>query len=463
MKPRSSIALAVARFLRFASLRLRRGGGSALPGLVALAIAPRLLEELRGPLHQLIVVSGTNGKTTTSLFLREILRFAGLRVVGNETGSNLSRGIASALIEAHDRLDGATAVLEVDEAVLPDLCRTIKPNFVMLNNLFRDQLDRYGEVDSVANSWIAAFGGESGSAGLILNADDPVLAAIGTSTSATVTFFGLEDTFGASHQPEHGADPRRCPLCGGELVYSAAFFGHVGHYGCSRFDWRRPTPDVFATDLDVHGVERSSFRLTTPRGDTTVRLRIGGLFNVYNAVAAAAVASAIGIPASSIVGGLEAARPAFGRLQQFEIMGKRARMLLIKNPVGASAVLRSVFDGTAVSAVLLALNDGVADGADVSWIWDIDLSGLLDATCPITVSGIRADDMALRLKYEGIDPARVTIEPSLARALSTAAASASDDGELMILPTYTAMLDLQRITTRLGATPDYWETARRLD
>jgi UDP-N-acetylmuramyl tripeptide synthase len=313
----------------------------------------------------------------------------------------------------------------------------------------------------VAAGWTRAFGGATAAKHLVLNADDPVLAGLAGTTSAQVSLFGLEDINGAPTRPEHGADPRRCPVCGGPLEYSAAFFGHVGHYVCANRDWQRPRPDVSGDDVEHSGLDGTTFRLSTPRGSSLVRLSIGGLYNVHNALAAAAGGLAVGASLGNVHRGLEQARPAFGRLQQVQVAGKRVRMLLIKNPVGATAVFRAAYEAREPGALLIALNDNIADGTDVSWIWDVDFSTVASHETKLVVSGVRAEDLAVRLKYAGVPAERMHVESNLAKALGYAVEVTPAARELLIMPTYTAMLELQAIVQRLGAAPSYWEAVHR--
>ncbi len=449
--------------------RLGRGGGTALPGLIAGALAPGLVEALGAQLGQgAVIVTGTNGKTTTTRLLAEAVRRAGFEPVTNHSGSNLERGLISTYVDEAGA-DGAVrdpgrrlGVLEVDEAALPPLLPRLRPRVAVFLNLFRDQLDRYGEVDSVAEGWREALARAEGESTLVLNADDPTVALLAEVAHGPGLTFGIEDRSVALPGVEHAADARFC-LCGEAFEYEAVYMGHVGVWRCDSCGRRRMEPDVAARDVELMA-EGVSFQLDLneegPGRTLQIDLPFVGLYSVYNALAAAAAAHALGLPAAAIADALEQAGPAFGRQERFTVDGRQVRLLLAKNPTGMNEVARTIA-GSATGAdgppVLLAiLNDGIADGRDVSWIYDADIEQLAGHTAAVVVSGTRADDLALRFVLAGIEPAAV--EPQIEAALEQALALTAEGGWLEVMPTYTAMLEVREVlAARTGAAP-FWQT-----
>jgi UDP-N-acetylmuramyl tripeptide synthase len=432
------------------------GGGTTIPG--------KLLAELdRGAIDRLAarlatgttVVSATNGKTTTTAMAAEILR-PRHALAHNAAGANLVSGVASALLSAGDADLG---LFEVDEGALPELMQRLRPRAVCLGNLFRDQLDRYGELELVAERWRAAVADLPDAATLVYNADDPQLAAVGEARPGSVAF-GLDDPRLARPSVQHAADSKYCVRCGTPYVYAAAYIGHLGDYRCPRGDHARPPLDVAARDIVIQGLERASFRLDTPDGSRPVELGLPGLYNVYNAVAAATLARALGAGLDEIATGLGRFSAAFGRFERVAVGDKGVLLLLIKNPAGANEVIRTLVDGGAPRVLVVALNDEIADGRDVSWIWDVDFEPLLPGLETLVASGGRAAELALRFRYGGLDDAAIELEPELRNALDRGLELTPDGGELVVLPTYTAMLGLQRLLASRGLAKPYWERSR---
>jgi UDP-N-acetylmuramyl tripeptide synthase len=290
----------------------------------------------------------------------------------------------------------------------------------------------------------------------VYNADDPQLAAVGEAHPGGVAF-GLDDPRVARPSLQHAADSKYCVRCGTPYVYSAAYVGHLGDYRCPRGDHARPRLEVVAKDIALKGLERAVFRLETPEESRTVELALPGLYNVYNAVAAAALTRSLGAELEEIAAGLSRFSAAFGRFERVAVGDKRVLLLLIKNPAGANEAIRTLVDGGAPRRLVVALNDEIADGRDVSWIWDVDFEPLLPSLETLVASGGRAAELALRFRYGGLDEDRIELEPDLARALDRGLELTPDGGELVFLPTYTAMLGLQRILASRGLAKPYWE------
>ena len=458
MRPRPPLALeiAAARGIAALSRRLGAGGGTTIPGRLLADLDRDAIDRLAARLPTgSAIVSATNGKTTTTAMAAEILRPLH-RLAHNAAGANLVSGVASTLLTAGDADLG---LFEVDEAALPELMRRLRPRAVCLGNLFRDQLDRYGELELVAERWREAVAALPAETQLVYDADDPQLAAVGEARAGGVAF-GLDDPRVARPSLQHAADSKYCVRCGAPYTYAAAYVGHLGDYHCPRGDHARPPLEVAAREVSLQGLERASFRLDTPEGSRRVELALPGLYNVYNAVAAAALTRALGAELDEIAEGLERFSAAFGRFERIAVGGKRILLLLIKNPAGANEAVRTLVDGGAPQLLVVALNDEIADGRDISWIWDVDFEPLLPSLRTLVASGGRAAELALRFRYGGLDDDAIELEPDLARALDRGLELTPEGGELVLLPTYTAMLGLQRLLASRGLAKPYWERSR---
>jgi UDP-N-acetylmuramyl tripeptide synthase len=460
---RTAAAVNAAKLAATFSRRLGFGGGTALPGLVAEAMAPGLASRLAGELGQgCLLVTGTNGKTTTARLVRNIARAAGYVPVHNASGSNMMRGITAALSQAADaqgripRGERGLGVFEVDEATLPEAAEALAPRVIAFTNLFRDQLDRYGEVDSVAALWRGALAGLPPAVTAVLNADDPGVAGLADACRGPVVFYGVADTSCAVGGLEHAADARWCPACGHEYAYSAVFYGHVGYWACPACGRSRPATQVQAVGIDQPAAGPLGVVVTTPTGRLELSLPLIGVYNVYNALAATATAVALGVDAGAISEGVASFTAAFGRQERFEVRGRGVHTILAKNPAGLNQVLRALVAEGGLNNLLFFLNDDIADGRDVSWIWDVDFEMLAGHTGFLLASGRRAADMALRLKYAGLEPDPV-LESNVERALARALSLTPADGALYVVPTYTAMLQVRRVLARWAHRPQFWE------
>ncbi len=460
--------LALARAVGAVS-RLRGSGGTSLPGKLLMRMEPSAIAALGARLAKgSVLVSATNGKTTTAALASSILEGAGVSLVHNQAGANMAGGIASTLLEAagpRGRIGGELGLFEVDELWLDRLAGQLHPKVVVLGNLFRDQLDRYGELDTIAERWAAAVGsgGPAQDARLVCNADDPLLADLGRDRPE-VLYFGVDDDLLALEGMGHAADAKHCRRCGAPYVFDAVYMGHLGHYHCPSCGQRRPSPTVLARAVTLEGVRSARFQLSTPYGDAEVKLALPGLYNVYNALAAAALGVALEVPLADIVKGLESTEAAFGRAETVKVEGRETRILLVKNPAGANEVLRTLALEPGSHDMLGVLNDKTADGHDVSWIWDADFELLAGRVRLATCSGTRAPELALRLKYAGIEPSRIRVEGDLPGALESATRDrpekGMDTGEgapLYVLPTYTAMLALRELLVRRGEASSSWQ------
>jgi UDP-N-acetylmuramyl tripeptide synthase len=420
--------LALARAVGALS-RLQGGGATSVPGRVLMRLEPSAIGALGSRLARgSVLISATNGKTTTAAMAAGIFEHAGIQLVHNQAGANMAGGIATTLLAAarpRGGIAGELGLFEVDELWLATLVDQLRPRAILLSNLFRDQLDRYGELETIAARWGDAVGRSD--ARLVLNADDPQIADLGRERSEVV-YFGVDDDSLAMPGMAHAADAKHCRRCGAAYVFDAIYLGHLGRYHC-------------------------------------------GVYNVYNALAAAALASALDVPLASIVAGLSGMRAAFGRAESVTLFldgaspGPRApderrrelRILLVKNPAGANEVLRTLALEPGEHDLLAVLNDKIADGRDVSWIWDADFELLASRIRRVTCSGNRAADLAVRLKYAGVEEARIHVQRDLERALREAADDRPEGGSpLYALPTYTAMLSLRELLVARGEASSAW-------
>jgi len=431
------------------------GGGTTLPGKLLWKLDPGAIDRLaaRLPLGSALV-SATNGKTTTAAMAASILR-PRIRLAHNNSGANLVSGVASTLLAARDAELG---LLEVDEGALPEVARRVHPRAVCLGNLFRDQLDRYGELEHIAERWGAAVRALASDAVLVVNADDPQVGDLARERDGGVTF-GVDDPRLARPSLQHAADSKYCVRCGTPYEYAAAYVGHLGDYRCPSCGQGRPQLDIAARGIALDGLDGVSFDLCTPEGVRRVRLALPGLYNVYNALAASALARALGASLDEVVQGLERFTAAFGRFERIAVGDRRMLVLLIKNPAGANEAVRTLVIGGAPRVVVIALNDAIADGQDVSWIWDVDFEPLFDGIERLVATGDRAAELALRARYSGVEDAAIEVEPSLERALDRGLALTPPGGELVVLPTYTAMLALRKVAVGRGLVRPYWERA----
>lgn len=443
---------ALARAAGALSRRTGRGGTS-LPGKLLLRLQPDAIARLAARIPQgSVAISATNGKTTTAAMVAAILERDGTRLVSNRAGANMAGGVATALLDARGR--GDLGLFEVDEFWLGSVAAQLRPRALLLANLFRDQLDRYGELETIADRWhdVVATAASQG-ARMVLNADDPLVADLGRNLADTL-YFGVQDTSLALPGLAHAADSTHCRRCGAPYVYDAVLLGHLGHYHCPTGDATRPQPAVTASDVELEGVRAAAFTLAVGGESRRVRLPLPGLYNVYNALGAAALAHVLGAGLDDIAPGLEAVAPAFGRAETVTLGDRELTLLLIKNPAGANEVLRTLLLEPGEHDVFAVLNDNVADGRDVSWVWDADFELLAGRIRRVTCSGTRAAELAVRLKYAGVEARRIVVEPDLERGLDRARGDGA--GRLFALPTYTAMLALRDLLARRGAARSSW-------
>jgi len=418
-------------------------GGTALPGLIALKIDPQLIKKFHQS-NQLksIIITGTNGKTTTSHLTSHILTTAGKKFIHNKTGSNLLRGIASVLItnaSFFGKLSVNLALWEIDEAVLPSAVNQLKPKIVLFTNLFRDQLDRYGEINTVLKNWQQAVAKLPQSSHLIINLDDPSLNFLSRSFKhkPNISTFSLSQQLSTRQTPLHGSDALFCPKCLAPLNFTHIFTSHLSHYHCSKCSFKHTKPQFTLKPTS----KKSQYTINS----LPVKFHLPGIYNLYNLLSAVSLAQTLNIPQHIIQTAVKDFQPAFGRAEEFKIKNKQTKILLVKNPAGFNAVLEMLAKKKHLltQPLLIAINDLTADGKDVSWLWDVNFELLKSRQSPVIITGLRAYDMALRLKYAGLNQKYIITLPSLKKALKQLKKSSSQP--IYILPTYTAMLNIRKI------------------
>lgn len=434
---RLGLAVAVAKTVTAVVRLLNLGAASVLPGAIARRFHSKLLFLLCEQVKQgAILVVGTNGKTTTSLLLRTILENQGFKVAHNDTGANLINGLVTALLKNTSLIGQLTvdyAILEVDENIVSLLLKECQPRIILGLNLFRDQLDRYGEVDTISQRWLTAFALLPSNTTIILNADDPTLSYLGQQLSQQVRYFGLNEPDLYLQEMPHAVDSIYCPRCGCTLDYRGIYFSHLGDFNC---------PSC--------GFMKSKTAFSSKAWPQV----LVGVYNKYNSLAAGLVAQELGIEVAHIFDSIKNFRAAFGRSEELTIDGTNIRILLSKNPVGMNETIRTVNDlnvtGKA-STTLMVLNNRIPDGTDVSWIWDVDTEKLIDLGGTLIISGDRVYDMALRLEYSQEtltghkNSVKLVVKEDLKEAIQTALTLTPSNGTLNIIPTYSAMLEVRGI------------------
>ena len=434
---RLGLAVGVAKTVTKLVRSLGLGAASVLPGEISRRLHSRLLPLLFEQVSQgVILVVGTNGKTTTSLLLKQILSDNGSNVVHNSSGANLINGLITALLNSTDmtgKLTADYAILEVDENILPLVLKDCQPKYILALNLFRDQLDRYGEVDTIAQRWGKAIAPLSVDTTVVLNADDPTLASLGQSLKQNVLYFGLNEPELYLEEIPHAVDSIYCPRCGHLLDYQGVYLSHLGDYQC-------PSCGFAKSKTALNSSEYPQILI--------------GVYNKYNTLAAALLAQEMAVERDRVFETIKGFKAAFGRAEELEIDDKQVRIMLSKNPVGMNETIRAVSNikKTGKSPVtLMVLNDRIPDGTDVSWIWDVDTEEIVKLGGTLVVSGDRTYDMALRLTYSAAEIApeqtnfQLIVKENLQAAIDTALKNTPVQDTLHIIPTYSAMLEVREI------------------
>jgi lipid II isoglutaminyl synthase (glutamine-hydrolysing) len=462
---RLALALAAGKAAGTASKALGFGGGTSFPGSVARRIDPHVLGKVAAASDAgKVVVTGSNGKTTTCRMLAALAHSSGLVVTQNRSGSNLLQGVISAAVrgtDLHGRMDAQLFLLEVDEATVPLVSPEVRPDAFLVTNIFRDQLDRFGELYSIAKGLEADIEALPASATVLLNADDPLVASLAPAARARRVYFGIRADSVGTQVPEHAADTIRCVRCQHPLSYRRVYLSHLGDYQCQECQNARPVLDVAVSSVRPSPQAGSEITVETPAGTFALRVPLPGLHNVYNAAAALACATTLSLPrpldpakARQAFAGI---RPAFGRLEEIQAGDRRVMLAFVKNPTSYNTTLREVLQRPGRKHVLAAHSNTVVDGEDFAWLWDVDLEQLVPQLASLTVSGTRAEEVMLRFKYAGADPALARVMPDRAAALHRALIRTPPGESLYIFAGYTPMRELRNIMQRRAWVPPFWE------
>ena len=411
------------------------------PGKVGLYIDPQLIGDLASCIHEgSVVVVGTNGKTTVTNLLADAFEAAGKSVVCNRTGANLDSGVATALMHTHGADWG---VFESDELWLAKITPQLKPDYVVLLNLFRDQLDRVGEIDHIQES-IALALASSPQTTLLYNADDPLCQAVADRVDNQVVGFGIGEDLDLAQNTV--ADSGMCQHCDAMLDYQWRQYGQLGAYHCPSCGFTRAEPAFVAHNVRF-GADSTTFDMAGRESSVSVMVPLAGAYMAYNALAVHAAACLCGLAPSAVEAAIEAFDPHNGRLQSYDIDGFRILLNLAKNPTGFNQNLRIIEQDKGPAAVAFFINDKEADGHDVSWLWDIDFQELAAVDgLAVYAGGIRSHDMQVRLKYAGID---ARIAGSVAEALE----QVSDlpvERPLYVLTNYSALWPAKAELEKMG-------------
>ena len=457
MKIRAVIAILLCRLLRGLSRLLHRGG-TAMPGRWALRLCPDLLERLSKDV-KILAITGTNGKTTSARMIEEAFAREGLSYLANRSGANLASGIVTELVMNADlrgHVKKEYAILECDEAAARTVFGRIRPKVIVVTNLFRDQLDRYGEVTHTLENIRAGIQGAP-EALLCLNADCSLTASLAADLPNPVRWFGLEKGAMPSRPMPELSDATHCIRCKTAYEYDYVSYGHLGGFRCPKCGYRRHKADVAVVSVPEQTLDGSSIVLDLDGKRQIARVNLPAVYNIYNAVGAVAAITAMGLPLKTAVDALSGFACGFGRMEQFPLGKAGTRMMLVKNPAGCNQVIDYLRQVSEDFVLAVCLNDRAADGTDISWIWDADFEGLqsLDRHLKqVLVSGDRAQDMRVRIKYAGIPDEKIRVERDYARLVDWAG---EQECPVFLMPTYTAMLELRQAVVHKVGGAEFWE------
>ena len=449
------ISVAACKFTRFV-LRKTGRGGTALPGIVAMKLAGNILAAVSDGM-EIVVVTGTNGKTTTCNMIEHALTSAGKDCLRDKAGANMLHGIASDLISNATWLGKpkhSHAVLECDEAALKLLVEYIQAKVIVVTNLFSDQVDRFGSVQNTLKE-IRTGVEHSPQSILVLNADETLSASLGYRVPNQVVWYGMEETVGVQGNIDL-TDAGVCPQCGGSYTYSYHVYAHLGGYSCPKCGYSRHTPDVAVTAIDAITAEGSRIHLRTEGKTREAYVALPAVYNVYNAAAAVAAATAAGITCEEAVASLSSLRASFGRLETFDLDGIRVQMILVKNPAGCNQAFSYVTGFDEDFTAVLCLNNRTGDGVDFSWINDTDYEKLVcdPHLKKLYIGGDRAEELKQRLEKAGAREELMVVVRDYPWLLDELR---KEKRPVFAMPNYTAMMELRSALSQATGTKDFWE------
>jgi UDP-N-acetylmuramyl tripeptide synthase len=462
-RARLAVALSAGKLAGASGRLFRIGGGTSLPGMIARRIDPDILKSVVGAsTAKKIVITGSNGKTTTARMTAALADASGHKVSQNRTGSNLLQGVTSVAVNfanVFGQLDSDVLLFEIDEATIPLAVPEIQPDVVVITNIFRDQLDRYGELYTVARALNTMLEELPASATILLNGNDPQVANLGQNARARRLFFGLETKEVGTPVPEQSADIIRCIHCGSDLVYEVAYMSHLGIYRCPDCGYTLPALEIAATAVSLapDGEGATHVKLRTLLGEMTIEIPLPGLHNVYNAAAAIGIAQAAGFNMDKVQTAFSHLRPAFGRLEKIQAGDKTIYLTFVKNPTSFNLMLRLIAKHMGKKHLLLAASHTVVDGEDFAWLWDVDIEEVVPDILTAVCSGNKPEELALRLKYAELPTSKITLIPDREAALDAALKNVAPGGTLYIMSSYTPTQELRRIMQKRGWVKHYWE------
>lgn len=452
------LAIIIGKLILFLSPILGLGGGTSAPGKFALKIYPKLLKDFARIFQKgVIIITGTNGKTTTTKIIVEILKTAGFSVVYNSGGSNLPRGIASAILKKYSLFKGLKAdfgVFEVDEAYLMEAIKNLNPKIVLLGNIFRDQLDRYGEIDILVKKWERALKFLPQNSIVLANADDPTITSF-LQNYKNVKFFGINNISSTRKKPEHIADTIYCKKCFTPLNYSKIFFSHIGKYTCPKCSFQNPKIDFILKKPETKE-EKIYGNICWGKNCLPLTVNLEGMYNFYNLTGAVSLALLLNIDPKIIKKALENFSAAFGRQEEIIYKNRKIKIILVKNPTGFNQALDILKNSQKTYSVVFLLNDNIADGTDVSWIWDVNFESL-PKKFELFFGGKRAYDIALRLKYADQNIKKENISTNIKNLFDKIITKTPPNTMIFIFPSYTALLELRKYLQKILPIKKFWE------
>jgi UDP-N-acetylmuramyl tripeptide synthase len=457
--PRAVAALAAGKAAAWATRLIGRGGGTAITGMVARKVDPGILDKLvRRNGVPVVAITGSNGKTTTARFTAALLRGEGVAVGHNSAGANLIQGVTSLAVSRADwrgRMPEEVLVAEVDEGALPRVAPETMPRALLVTSLFRDQLDRFGEIYAVADAIESVAVALPPEAALVVNADDPMVATLAEGRQGRRVTFGLALRH-STDRITRAADTIRCPRCRADLKYHRVYLSHMGDYSCPSCGFARPSLDVAVTSVDVVGLDGTRMTMRTPAGKLVLEIPQSGVHIAYDAAGAVAIMIGLGLPLTHAAEALAAVGPAFGRLEKIDANGHTVVLAFAKNPTSYNTTLRALATEEEPRQLLIAASNTLVDGEDFGWLWDVDFESMAPLVERAIVSGTRADELANRLHYAGVQTGRLTIIEDRRAALDAALMGLPPDARLVILSGYTPLIELRNEMRRRGWTGRYW-------
>ncbi len=456
---RTIMGIAAGKSAGWATRLIGRGGGTAITGMVARKVDPQILEELvRVPGVPVVAITGSNGKTTTARFTAALLRGEGINVCHNSAGANLVQGVTSLAVSYADllgRLPEGVLVAEVDEGALPKVAPETLPRALLVTDLFRDQLDRFGEIYAVADAIESVAVALPEDAALIVNADDPMVATLAEKRAGRRVTFGL-NLKKSTDQITRAADTIRCPRCKSDLKYRYVYLSHMGDYSCPSCGFTRPKLDVSVTSLQVEGLDRTRCEIHTPSGNIGLDIPQSGVHIAYDAAGAIAILVGLGIPLDHAAESLASVGPAFGRIEKIDADGRTIILAFAKNPTSYNTTLRALATEGEPRQLLIAASNTLVDGEDFGWLWDVDFETMAPKVERVVVSGTRADELANRLHYAGVPSNRLKVIEDRSEALSEALSLLPLGARLVVLSGYTPLIEMRNEMRRRGWTGRYW-------